>query len=310
MTKEALPNARTILSEELKLAHWHDLTDPQKIFEVLDSCMDRTYKQVRSACWGNKVRTIACDVLFKEAQTSVALARSSMEALTVSRVSATEKDGRENSPDWIQPILLLLGTVLVMVSSIHGLNIFRILLGVLAALCILVALLREIQRLLSGGIGVKILNIATKLLKKSKLLKLIQKGVDLKPKQSAAVKFVLDMNAAALEEECLRQMDVIDSNLGLFHDPVQQKDDTGTLLPLVRTILQEKYACEDAFPESVEAELAQYLHANDLHAVDYDEQHASFFQTQPMDETFTIFPAIVDGKGCVIEHGIAGVRED
>ena len=62
------------------------------------------------------------------------------------------------------------------------------------------------------------------------------------------MKLVLDMNAAALEEECLRQMDVIDSNLGLFHDPAQQKDDNGSLLPLVRMILQEKYACEGTFP--------------------------------------------------------------
>ena len=305
MAKDVLPNARTILAEELKHAQWQDLTDPQRIFEVLDSCMDRTYKQIRSACWGNKVRTIACDVLFKEAQMSVVFARSSMEALTVSE---TEKAGRENSLDWIQPLLLLLGTALVLASSVHVLNIFRIITGVLASLCVGIALLREIQRLLSSDICAKILNMAARLFKKSKLLKLIQKNVDLKLKQSTEVKFVLDMNAAALEEECLRQMDVIDSNLGLFHDPAQQKDDNGSLLPLVRMILQEKYACEGTFPESVEAELERYLYANDLHAIDYDEQHASFFQTQPMDETFTIFPALLNGKGYVIERGIAGVR--
>lgn len=52
MTNDALPSARAVLSEELRLAHWHELTAPQQGFEVLEACMDRTCKQIRSACWG------------------------------------------------------------------------------------------------------------------------------------------------------------------------------------------------------------------------------------------------------------------
>lgn len=310
MTKDAFPNARDILYEELKRARWHDLTDPQKIFEALDSCMDRTYQQVRGACWGNRVRTIACDVLFKEARTGVALARASMEALTVSRVSAAEGAGGEKAQDWVQPILLLLGAALALASGLYGLNIFRTLLGVLAALCILAALMRELHRLMRGGIAAKLLYRAAGLFGKTKWLKPIRKDIDMTPKRADKAEFVLELNTAALEKACLEQMEVIDANLELFRDPAAQQDDRGTLLPLARTLLQAKYARGAAFPKSVEAELARHLHDNDLHLLEYDKQHASLFQTQPMDETFTIFPAVVDGKGRVVEQGIAGVCED
>jgi len=308
MIREDFPSAREILSEELKSAGWHEQTEPSKLFDTLDACMERTYEQVRSACWGNKMRTMVCDVLFREAQTSVDLARASVESLSISRVSTQGK--RENRPDWIQPTLLLLGAVLGLLGSIHGINFLRIFLGILGAMCVLGALIREFQRLLHSGIALKLLQAMAKLLKKAKWLKLLLKRIDAKPRQEAQSEMMVEMNAEALEEICLRQMDVIDSNLGLFHDPAQQKDQGGMLLPLAQILLQEKYARGDVFPEAVEAELMQYLRANSLRIVDYDAQHASFFQTQPMEETFTIYPAILDGEGRVVEYGVAGVREE
>lgn len=307
MKKDALPNARAILSEELEYAHWYDLTEPQKIFDTLEACMDCTYKKVRSACWGDHTRTIACDVLFKEAQISVALARTSMEAMCLARNPEIEK--KEKATDWIQPVLLIAAAVLVLIGCIHGLNLLQIFLGAMGALCVLAALMREIRRLMrSSGMAETLLHLAQKLFKKKKWLKWLEKHAA--SKQPAEEKYTLTMNAVALKDDCLRQMDVIDSNLCLFHDAVQPKDDDGTLMPLVRSLLQEKYASVEPFPESLDVELTQYLHDKDLHPVEYDEQHAYLFQTQPMDETFTIFPAILDGEGCMIEPGVAGVKED
>lgn len=311
MMQNYFPNACTILSGELKAARWHNLTDPEKIFDVLDSCMDSTYKQVRSACWGDKVRTMACDVLFREAQVSIDLARSSLDAMTVTVSPAPQASVREKKTDWVQPILLLLGAVLVLLGSV-GFNMIRTLLGVLAAMCILSALMREMQKLMQNGAGMKLVRMAAKLLKKEKLLQWAEKlfpAHDPKP-QTNQTALSIELDAAELEAACLQQMNVIDSNLALFFNPVQQKDDGGNLLPLARTILQEKYASPDALPESIEMEVEQYLRANDLRAIEYDPQHAAMFQTQPMDETFTIFPAIVDGNGCLIEYGVAGVQEE
>lgn len=143
MIKDALPNARLILSEELKSAHWHVLTDPQKVFDMLDSCIDRTYKRMRSACWGDKIRTVVCDVMFKEVQASVALARSSMEALSVLHAFDTEK--KEKETDWLQPILLLAAAALVLIGGVYGINLLRVLLSTLGALCVLLAFMREMS---------------------------------------------------------------------------------------------------------------------------------------------------------------------
>lgn len=108
----------------------------------------------------------------------------------------------------------------------------------------------------------------------------------------------------------MRQMDVIDSNLMLFKVQAVTKDDDGTLLSLVRTMIQEKYVNDDAYPEAVAVELQQYLDDNGLTLLDYAPEHAQHFQTQPMDETFTIFPAILDKNGHRIEYGMAGVQEN
>lgn len=309
MTHDTMPSAHVILAEELKLAGFHNLTEPRAICDAMEACIERTYKQVRSACWGNRMRTIACDVLFREAQQSAAALRAALEGVTVN-LPAPENCGARKA-DWLQPVLLLAGAALGLLGSVRSFNVISILLGVGAALCILAALLRELQRAFADGAGIKLARIIARRLKLSKLLAFAEKHAAAQhasPAEAAQPSLALD--AAALGTSLLQQMDVIDENLGLFRDEAQPADQSGALLPLMRAILQERCADPQSIPEPIAVELEQYMRANGLRAVEYDAAHASLFQTQPMDETFTIFPAILDGKGNIIEHGIAGVQEE
>lgn len=320
--EQQMISAKATLEEELILAKWHEWTEPQQSFKVLFECLERTHKRVRSACWGDRMRLAACDALFREAQAGVLLAQESLAAVRATvHMEAEEAQtppAAESGTDWVQIILLAISAVLALISFVKTVLITNIILGVLAVLCILMALLREGRNIQWNAFLLKLLSPLVKRLHCQWLAKPFTVLAQEKPaaKQfvaaapNAATSVSIEIKHDQLKDVCMRQMDVIDSNLMLFKVQAVTKDDDGTLLSLVRTMIQEKYVNDDAYPEAVAVELQQYLDDNGLTLLDYAPEHAQHFQTQPMDETFTIFPAILDKNGHRIEYGMAGVQEN
>lgn len=311
MNKHELPRARVLLEESLAQEKWEKLTEPKAILRVLDGCVEETHMGVRSACYGNHVRTMACDALFKEAKAGIALSCRAQEALCVSSAAPAAVPAQEEKVDFVQLILLLVGAVLALWGCVGGLNILKTIVGLVGAVCIIGALLREAQRCLTGKCILKVVGFAAKLFRKEKWLKAVEKWAG-KPAakqnvpQEAPLYFRLD--AAELKEACLHQMDIIDANLPLFDDPEKPQGDDGSLAALAELLLQEKY--DGGISEELAEMLDQYMRARKLQVVEYSPEHAKLFHTQPMDETFTISPAILDENGKIISYGVAGVREE
>ncbi len=304
MTQRTIPQAKKIFQEELKQENSQALLTPKQCADMLDACLECTYKQVRSGCLGDTVRMMACDTLFKEARESVSLLSTSLNAVIVPSVTQQAAPAM----DVIQLVLLFAGALLAVLSC-GSVKIFSVLLSAAAAVCVIAALLREARRQALEG---ALIGITCKLLRKLKcrkgaaaLEKRYAKPAPSVP-QSAPV---LQVRAEELEAACIRQMEIIDQNLGLFSSASQAKDQDRALLPLVCTLLQEQYADRDALPATVQKATEQYLRANGLRTVDYDSSHSHLFDIQPMDETFTMFPAILDEKGQLLERGMAGVKE-
>lgn len=304
MTERKIPKAKEIFQKELRQEHSQALLTPQQCADVLDACLERTYKQVRSNCLGDTVRIMACDTLFKEARESVSLLSTSLNTVVVPSVTQQAAP----ATDVIQLALLLAGALLAVLSC-GGVKIFSVLLGSAAAVCVIAALLREARKQALEG---AFIGIACKVLRKFKCK---TKADELEKRYARPVQSMsqcapaLQLKTQNLEAACIRQMEIIDENLGLFSSENQAKDQDYTLLPLVRTLLAEQYADRKAVPASVQKETEQYLRANGLRTVDYDSAHGHLFDIQPMDETFTMFPAILDEKGQLLERGMAGVKE-
>jgi len=307
------PKAKDILDKELRLSGWHSLTNPTDIFDTLEICVNNTYKHIRSACWGDNVRTMACDALFKEAQAGIRAARKGIESVSFSAVNNTEKAPAKSKTDWFQPVLLVISAILVLWCCIRSRKLLSIAIGVFAVIVIISALMREIQRFIQSGGPMKIVRFLASMFRLEKLLaraeNALSKMAEADPKPEAAP-MRTKMDIMHLEKECMKQMDIIDSNLVLFNDPVVVSSDEAALSSLVRILIQEKYTGSDSLPDSVKTVLAQHLQAHGLKVVEYSAESAHLFQTQPMDETFTIFPAILDKDGSVIEYGLAGVCEE
>ena len=68
------------------------------------------------------------------------------------------------------------------------------------------------------------------------------------------------------------------------------------------------WRCWAPFMETSVEDWKRYLDINGIQLMDYSEDTAHLFQTQPMDETFTIFPAVIK-DGNLEEYGRAGVKE-
>lgn len=311
MDKYELPLARTLLAEALKQEKWYGLTDPKMVLSVLDSCVEKTHKSVRGACWGNHVRTMACDALFREAKAGIAMNRRYQEILCVSEPVSAANAAANEKADFVQPILLLVGAVFALWGSIGGMNIIKTLIGIAGGVCIIGALLREMQRCIADKFVMGLIRFGAKLFRKEKWLQRAEKWINKsaakqETPRSAPPRFRLD--PAVLEEVCLRQMDIIDENLAFFNDPEEVGNDDEALMPLAELLLQEKY--DGGISMELAEMLDQYLRARKLQVLEYDAEHAGLFHTQPMDETFTISPAILDENGKIISYGVAGVREE
>ncbi len=324
LNRNAMPKAQDVLRAELAKSGVHKLEDPAQVADALNACLEAAYQQLRSACAGDQTRTRACDTLFREAKEGLNLARAAAAAVQAEvDETASLPETAEEQVDWIQPLLLLAAALLALAGSVRGLNVLSVLnllnllptlMGLLAVLCILAALMREAAWMFGSG---KLAALLLRLAKKKRKLQWLAKAAGLIKKAPAkgpaapAVKMAVTktIDPAALTEALMKQMAVIDSNLPLFSDPVQQADAGQELLPMVRAMLQEKYAARCTYPEAVEVQLQQYLAANGLICVEYAEEQAHLFQTQPMAETFTIYPAIIDREGRIVEQGFAGVKE-
>lgn len=333
-------SAKKTLDEELSLAQWASIQDPKKSLPVLYDCVDRTHKRVRSACWGDKVRLNACDALFKQAQAGISLAQDALDTINAT-VNLPHQPPARDGADWPQIILLILSAVLGLICFVRSAFIINILLGVAAVLCMLLALLRECRKILWQGMAINLLTKAARLLRWKwlgrQIEKLIRKCGETEaaaavPQLTATV--TVTMNTQDVYAACMDQMEIIDSNLPLFTTPDVSSDEKGALLSLVYTMIQEQYASEGIYPEHMPAEvldylktnalqyvraemypatvttaLQKYLQENNLTLVDYSPEHEQLFQTQTMDETFTIMPAILK-NGHLLEYGAAGVQEN
>lgn len=322
--EQKIISAKAAFDDELTLSKWHHIKDPQQSIKVLVECLERTHKRVRSACWGDRMRLAACDALFREAQAGVMLTQEALHSIgaTVSTapvaVEAPEPKQAE-SADWIQLTLLTLSSVFALISFVKSEYLTNILLGVAAVLCILMALLREGRSIHWEGPLAHIAKWLSRFALWKRLGEMCKRLLPAKkplpspavrtapPKQTVQVSVHLD--AEKIKAACLHQMEVIDSNLMLFSEPSSAQDTKGSLLSLVRTMIQEQYVTPNAYPGAVSDELQRYLQDNGLILVDYSPEQAHLFQTQPMDETFTIFPAILDRDGRLMEYGMAGVQE-
>lgn len=304
MAQRTILQAKEIFQKELKQQNSPALLTPQQCADVLDACLERTYKQVRNGCLGDTVRINACDTLFKEARESVNLLSASLNAAVVPSVTQQAAP----ATDVIQLALLMAGALLAVLSC-GSVKIFSVLLGAAAAVCVIAALLREARRQALDGALIGMACKALRKFKRKKAAEELEKRYA-KPAQTVLQSApALQLKVADLAAACIRQMKIIDENLGLFSSEGQAKDQNHTLLPLVRTLLAEQYADRKAVPASVQKETEQYLRANGLRTVDYDSAHGHLFVIQSMDETFTMYPAILDEKGKLLERGMAGVKE-
>lgn len=316
-----LPSARDILLKELETANWRQIDTPQKVLHTVHNCMENVRIQMVSACWGNKARTDACNTLFREAQAGVALAIDSIAAVRAEQLEdisfpmQTEKSA-SSSKDYVQFVLLVAGAICIMLGGSFSLSIRKMIFGAMGSLFVIVALMREARRTLDID---TIRFLLKKVIRNKRMQKfaddiavdhLNDSATDLSHKAVRTLKVRAFIDHDSIEAACIEQMEIIDANLLLFTDDSQKVDDDGRMWPLVRILLQEKYAADHTLPPTVEAEMNRYIRNNDLTLLEYTAENAGHFQTQQMDETFTIFPAVLDKNGRIVEYGVAGVKED
>lgn len=310
--RKQLSNIQQIFLQECQANNCMKETDPEKLFGGVREAMEQTRAKVSSQCFGNKNRIDACNALFREAQTGVELAKETLILTTFTQEVPGKPEGAEpqdvKKPEYLSLALLLAGFC----CCFFALK-FQLLLPV-ALLAIGVALVLEGKKLLENMDFSSAVKLAMKLIPNKKLRKWAEKVAAGTPQEENAKEpaptgeIRMTMDADAILKACLSQLAVIEQNLPIFQPPVIQKDQNEELWSLVRTLLQEKYAAHTVFPPAVENELEMYLEANEVELIDYSEDTAHLFHTQAMNETFTMFPAVIR-SGQLEEYGLAGVKE-
>lgn len=329
---------KTIFAEESERSGWKKQREPQALLRALGETMENTRVRAAGACFGSQLRTDACNALFRAAGVGIETAAAAALGVRVEQdaVKTPEKTPevtlvvKEEKPaDYLQPALLAAGFIACALTMNITLKKPLTLLSPIAALLLGVALVREVMEMKQSGALAGLVRIVLgKGLIARKVIAVLQLEPE-KEKPQPAAKDAAKAEAKAAGETaqsarpvmdekqiekidalCMKQMDLIAQNLPQEQQAPAQPDEERVLWPLVRTMLQKKYAEEMAFPADVEDELARYFRANGLSVYAYSEEHAALFKTQPMDETFTIFPAVVGQDGRIVEYGQACVKEE
>ena len=310
MDREKQLNLQEFFAQESEKNGWQQESEPEKMLLGAREAMENTRVLAASSCFGNQPRIDASNAMFQVAKAGVEQTLQTVESMQLT-APQTAGGSDESKPDWVQAALLLGAFLCCAFAFTAKLGILRSLLTILAAVMAGTALVREAGRLirlldLSGAV-----KLFAKTIRWKKLRTWLEKQADgLRKKQqpAAALPPQVRLDADAVGNACLAQMQLIGENLPLFNEVEQNVIQPGgeELWPLVRTMVQRKYSEKAVYPEIVEDELNTFLAENKIQLVDYSPENAHFFTTQTMDETFTIFPAILrDGR--MMEHGRAGV---
>lgn len=317
-----------VFLQESKNIGWMNETNPNLLFGGVRKAMENTRRIVANQCYGNQTRIDACNALFREAQAGVDLALQTLTSTQLTCVQPqqpvqqpaqqeTEGVTSEKMAPWLQLALVVGGFACCFLTSRKDLLL------VLAILLLGVASVLQAKHLLETVDIPGILKFVAKIIPNKHVRKwvgnAIAKNASKKkakaantpaPAQTAAPtgQIQQQLDVQAIENACLAQLKLIEANLPIFLPPVVQKDDSEELWSLVRTMLQQRYADHVVYPQDVEEEIQRYLDINGIQLMDYSEDTAHLFQTQPMDETFTIFPAVIK-DGNLEEYGRAGVKE-
>lgn len=310
MTEQRL-DIQSIFMQETQENGWKELSGTEEQLTGAADALENTRKVVASRCYGDQTRIDASNAMFQQAKAGVDTARRTLFAAKL----AQPKAPGQQSP-WLT-VALLAGTVVFSIFAVSvKLGFLKSFMAVVAALLAGAALVMEVLRLWSTADLPGMLKKLVSFVPARKLRKWLEKSLENRQKKAAepeteqpAPEVVLD---APLLEECLQsQLALIEQNLPTFTEQPQTVVHPGgdELWPLVRTMLQSRYTAGAAFPERVEDELENFLTGNGITLVDYSKENAHLFTTQQMDETFTIFPALIkDGK--VLERGRAAVAKE
>ena len=337
-------NISQIFIEESARSGWKDQTEPKALFVKLGETIENTRVRAAGLCFGSQLRTDVCNALFRCAAAGAETAAAAALGVAVipgkdrkqpaGKQKDKDQDEKKTTADFLQPALLGAGFVLSALTISVSLKRPLSLLSPFAALVLGVAFVREVQKMRAAG---ELAQLARVIIRKKKLADTVIELLKLEkqPEQPAEAAGAAEadktdapeqkqqaiaqdpaaraVDAALIEKLdalCLKQMAFIEQNLPVFEEAPAKPDEDQVLWPLVRTMLQKKYADETAFPEEVEDELSRYFRANGLSVYEYGEEHAALFKTQPMNETFTIFPAIVGQDGRIVEYGQACVKTE
>lgn len=321
------PTIQKIFLQESQNIGWRKETDPGKLFGGVRQAMENTRRIAANQCYGNQTRIDACNALFREAQAGVDLALQTLTSTQLTYVQPqqpvqqpaqqeTEGDTSEKTAPWLQLALLVGGFACCFLTTRKDLLL------VLAILLLGVATVLQAKHLLETVDIPGILKFVAKIIPNKHVRKWVGNAIaknESKKKNTKAANIPAtpsapagqiqqQLDVQAIENACLAQLTLIEQNLPVFLPPVVQKDDSEELWSLVRTMLQQRYVDHAVYPQDVEEEIERYLDTNGIQLVDYSEDTAHLFQTQPMDETFTMFPAVVK-DGNLAEYGRAGVKE-
>ncbi len=302
---------QSIFGEESAANRWKEASGTEQQLDGMCDALENARKVVASRCYGDQTCIDASNALFQQVRAGLDTTRKALATLTLTR-QASQEAQQKQSP-WVLPALLAGAAVCCILSVSFRLGFLKSFMAVLAAVLVAFALLKALLdiwhlvdlpalvRKVAGIIPVK------------KLRKWVEKWAGTLPGPAAVEKpgtAAMALDTAAMEDSLTAQLMLIEQNLPMFTEQPQTVVHPGgdELWPLVRTMLQTKYTAGAVFPERVEEELESFLAGNGMSLVEYSAENAQLFTTQTMDETFTIFPAVLkDGK--VLERGRAAVAQ-
>lgn len=338
-TAQAMQSAQDLFTAQLSHTAWQDAATGPQMLEALSAALAATHQQVRSQYPGDLVKLNACDALFRQARaglavTAAALAEPEQSAeapVTADRPALPAKG--KHAPNVLHAAVLaamlalfVLLALLLRYTTAYGtveLPAYLFANALLALLLLMIGweLLFRIGRLRAvldeEGMG----GLVTRLGKALRLQWLAKLGASMSSRyrsslaqwQFGAPVQVIEKPAVPqrdkLLQSCLELLRIIDSNLPLFAAP-QQAVQKADYSPLLRALIQESYSNRGHMSAELLAMLNDQLRSNGWTLLDYAPEHEHLFTTQPMSETFTIFPAIMDEQQQLIETGFACVKEE